>query len=607
MHKKLLKTFIVFIFLSLFNFKVNAQSIILSDYKYKMVTTYSDQDPLVYVSRFTNTNDDSLTAFCLQPHVAYSSNKEYEKQLNDNEYIFNLVKAYDTHFKQIEEKNEYYIATQILIWKEVSGIDYTFKEKDYQEYKDEILEYIKTFTNIPNMVTIDTLDCHLLEEYIIEKDFSDYDIYCDGIEILEKSNDLLKFKVIDLEPINKEIKLVNKYNPLDYSYTYISEVSQDLYVFEGDYDIKDTLRIEINTLDKKYININYSKIDTNNNPIKDAQFKLYEINSEDSDEELIFIHTNTDINIYELLSIDTSSYEYLDIKVSERYLKYVDNNIINTNELGYFECFIYDGYNLIKQAKVYVSDDILQTNNYYRVIDVKEVYSGFSFDVSVNVINNVLKGKDYYLCESEPNKGYEYLHKPCKFISSDYDNEVIEFVNNKRNFTLRLMKHNRDDIYLNNAKFIISYLYDDNEYSNTYATGALNIQRYDDNKYLIYKHIDDEECKIIEFKDDYYCLENAKIGDYLYYQSNSDVIDDSKLINNTKVIKGGFIIDDLPYSSTFNVEEIVAPSGYMITEASYQINADLNYSELTYTNYRVNEFNILPKKVHKIPKTCIDG
>lgn len=611
MYKKLLSILIISVCFGSLCVRVDAQE--MTDWTYKMVSTYSDQDERVYISRFENRINPDLTAFCLESTVQYNSGSTYEKVLNDDDYIFKLVRAYNTHFKQIEDKNEYYIATQILIWEETSETSYTFKNNDYFNYKEEIVNYINSMSETETQLIdgdTDTHECYLGEEYTINEDYSEYNVHGDGVEIIENSADALTFVVNELEPINKQIILEPVYDPKDYSYSYISNDSQNLYIFEGTYTLPETVYMNILTLTREdeYTSINYSKKDLKGKPIVDTEFGLYEINADEGDEELIFIQKSTPIDLYELLRVNVDQYANLALEVSQRYQKYLNEATINADEIGYFDCKVYADKALIKEKKVYVSDDMDQTDGSYLRIAVKAVFKGFSGDLQVNQINNIKKNKRYYLCETEPARGYEYTHNACKLVDTgNYSGETIEFNNANRRYTLQLLKHDRDDILLNGAKFKISYLENDKEVSSIYTTGSLNIKRINDNKYLIYKHQNDKKCQIVEFDGDHFCLDKAAEGNYYYYQANSDVVDDSLLSNSINVIKGGFMIENLPYDSSLTVEELEAPNGYMIGEATYSVEPNIEYSKIVFTNYRINEFIILPKTKYRVPKTCIDG
>lgn len=136
----------------------------------------------------------------------------------------------------------------------------------------------------------------------------------------------------------------------------------------------------------------------------------------------------------------------------------------------------------------------------------------------------------------------------------------------------------------------------------------MNIDRENNNRYLIFRHENEDDVKIIEFNGDYYSTNDVINGKYYYYQSNSNDINYSLLNNNyTYVLKGGFCIENMPYSSSITIEELVAPIGFMITEPIYHITPNISYSEITFRNFRVNEFDILPKKKFIVPKTCIEA
>ncbi len=611
MLKKLILIFLFICLISIPIQEIKAEEITMDSWNYKMVTTYSDNDPEVYISRFTNSDNSNLIAFCLEPTVHYNTGKKYQKVLNNNERIFKLVKAYQNYFKSKETKNEYYIATQILIWLEVGSVSYTFKGNDYSTYKDEINTYVNNMSDATSVIStnpISTMDCIIGEEYSYAIDTSKYNFSGDGIDIDTSLTDKITFIVNEELPTNKKLYITPKYNPKDYSFTYESSESQNLYIFEGDYEMPNTEYISINTIKKEFIDINYSKKDIDNNIIEGTKFALYEISNDINNNKIFFININKEINLYELLNINKDEYENLKIEVSPRYEKYLNGDVILTGEIGYFECTILNNDSIIKKEIIYVSDDIEQTNDNYNFKYIKEVYSGYSENKDINTIKDIKNDNKYYLCEIEPKKGYEYVHNACKLVdTSTYNGETIEFINKERKFNLKLMKHNREDILLDGAQFKLTYYEDDIEHSNIYITGSLNIKREDNKKYLIYKYQDDNDVKIVEFVDDYYLIDDNRTGVYYYYQSDIDAIDESLLTNKISLIKGGFIIEDLPYMSTLILQEIQAPLGYEIDKTIYNLNSDIPYSEIVFTNYRVNEFIILPKQKYISPQTCVEG
>lgn len=604
--------FIVFIIFSLDKLEVNAEGekIDMSNFKFDMLTDYADGTDDVKVSKFVSSNGE--VAFCLEPTTQYRPDKyKYRKYIFDNEKIYDLVRAYNL----LENKtDDLYIATQLLIWSEINDISYTFDNYDYKKEKEIVLNNINyeikpklLKSNINN-----SFDVKLNEEFLIEGNYTNYNIETEGIEILNNSENGLLIKVISEEPTTKYIYLNEIEDKKNNSILLKSNGvgndlgSQDLYYHEGDYPVLDKKIFKINIIKDEYFKINYSKRDIYGNNISNALFTLYQISDEQKENEIIFININTDIDLYKLLIDDYEEYSNLSVDVGERYNKYLNKNVINTNELGYFDCRIYSNQDLLVNQRIYVSNDSNENAGIYKKVYFNNFYNSISKDIDINTIENIpLEGK-YYLCESEPAKGYTYVHNPCSLIdSNEYKNETINFVNERRRYSLRLIKNNRNDIVLNNAKFKVTYF--DNEKENTvfYTTGGLSIDRINNNKYLFIKH--DHKIEKYDFVSDKFVLNNADAGKYYYYQSNNEIFDENELKECYEVVEGGFIIDDLPYSSKLIIEELEAPKGYMITEAKYEIYPDINYSEITFSNYRVNEFEILPAKKRKLPKTCVEN
>lgn len=578
----------------------------ISEWCFKMLTGKSDQDSEVVVSKYYKAKDREDIAFCVEPNQKFAPvNSEYYKKNNDNEMIYKIVKAYD----QLEQNDDnYFIAAQLLIWEETTGISYTFEGNDYIEYKNYLLNIINDQPKLKLTTKSIPFESYVGEEACINNDYTNYYVQGEGIEIIENNTESLKYIIRDEQPLIKTLY----FTPIDtddkHSFIYESETSQDLYHYDGEYSDLKPFSLNINTLLKpSFINIYYSKKDETQNNIVGAQFSVYEKDSNNPDEDLLFIQKDVNIDLYSAILGDYSSYTNLSLQVSERFDKYINENIIVAGEIGYFPYKIYDNSQLIKQGIVYVTNDLEISNGSYYKNSVKRIFRGYSEDLDINSINNLDSSKTYYLCESEPKNGYTYASEPCVIVdANNYTGEKFEFINSQRTYTLKLMKQSPEEVLLDGAKFKITYLEDDIEKNVFFVTGYLNIEREDDNRYLIYKHIDDTEAKVVEFDGDVYMEYVDKPGKYYYYQSNSQLIDYSLLNDNyINVLKGGFSIDNMPYSSSITVEELEAPKGFIITEPIYVITPDIAYSEITFKNYRINSFDIIPAKKFRIPKTCI--
>ncbi|MBR5341827.1 MAG: hypothetical protein IK151_07905, partial [Erysipelotrichaceae bacterium] len=356
------------------------------------------------------------------------------------------------------------------------------------------------------------------------------------------------------------------------------------------------------------VSINYSKKDTDGNPINGTRFTVYELDSQNNDFDLYFIHQNKSIDLLNVLEDKISSYDRnnLSISLSERFNRYLDETVINAKEKGYFPFKLYNGNDLIDEGIMYVSDGIDDTNGSYCLRKVRKIGDYYSSNSQVNTISNLESAKNYYLCESEPQKGYVYTDNPCKLINTSDENKVYDFVNEKRDYNLRLIKENPDHtIVLNGAKFRLTYSDDGNEKEMIFVTGALNLRNKHNRKYVLYRHENNENINVEETNGEYFIKKNMIPGKYYYCFSDDTEIDKSLLNKTVNVIDGGYEIEDLPYSSTLTIEELEAPKGYYIEEPTYELDPDISYSEIVFKNYRVNSFEIVPNNKRKIPKTCI--
>ena len=583
----------------------NEDTVNICEWSFKMLTKGSDQDKNVIVSKYYKAKDHDAIAFCVEPNESFKPvGSTYIRKQNKNENILNIVKAYHQLNK---EENEYYIAAQLLIWQQVNEISYTFNGCDYSSYKNEILDLINQKTLLKSQSSNEPIESYVNEVVELKEDYTDYNAQGEGIEIIENNENSFKYKIINEEPIYKTIYLSPIDNDEDHSYIYESDTSQDIYYYDGDYKELKPKTLSVKSLIKSSMSINYSKKNENGRPISGAEFSLYEINNS-YDKDLLFIQINKDINLFEAILNDYSIYNNLSIEVSERYQNSIKNGVINTSEIGYFPYEIFDNDILITNGIVYVMDDTQITNNLYSKSSVKRIFKGYSEDLDVNSINNIENNKAYYLCESEPKKGYTYASNPCVIVDTNtYTGETLDFINNTRTYTLRLMKQSPEKILLDGAKFKITYIDGLETNELIFTTGYLNIDRENNYKYLIYKHANDTNPTIKEFEDDTYIENVSKQGKYYYYQSDSNIVNNDLLNDKyVEVLKGGFIIENMPYSSSITVEELQAPKGFIITEPIYHITPDIKYSDITFKNYRINYLDIIPKKRFKFPKTCID-
>lgn len=324
---------------------------------------------------------------------------------------------------------------------------------------------------------------------------------------------------------------------------YFIEAHNDKFIDNDDYiyfEIEWKKTTEIKVINK-YANFDFSfkKVDEDGNDILNTEFKLYEIVK--NGDKLLFINTDSQIDLYE--AFDLKQYDNPRIEISERYKNCIDGYIFKTNEKGYFTYDIYDNETLVKQDKAYIVDNNKLSNGNYNYINVSLIDTIYS--EKENIINNLDKTKEYILCEYTPNIGYVYADDPCIIINKDTAKIEYTFVNKKRTFTLRLMKKDADeDIYLDGAKFLITYKDNDgNVVSKEYITGADNIQ-------------------------------------------------------------GGFEINDILYCDEILVKETQAPVGYYIDNEQYIISPNLQYSDITFENIREDTAIIIPP--YKPVKTCVE-
>lgn len=601
--KKLIRLIVLFLITCMVNKNLYAESKYedMSKITQTILLQHCDQRDELKISRFHN-NETDRDLFCIEPDVDYRTDLyKYQKNASEDIELYKFYRAYE----KLGHSDESFITIQLLIWEYVSGIRYTFDGKDVSNYLENEAKQIlnEEITPISEDILIDVMP-GVLQEYEIDN-IDNYEINFDDVDVFEISENKIKFVINNYSNEPKKIILARKNNIPEGSYIYKSNKSQDLYSFEGIIDNVKNINLNLKTLNDN-LSVSFRKTDINNNPIEGAEFTLYELSDEGLN-NLYFINTDVDVDILLLTvkNIDGLALEDIKIEVSERYAKYLNGFVINTNEVGYLPFKITYKDQIIKQGRIYVFNNIIEDKLIYKANVVKNYYTT---NDEINTIDGLKMNKNYYLCESEPQKGYEYVSNPCVFIDTHNDSykETFNFINNKRNYTFKLIKNNPDyTIMLNEAKFKLTYLDNSETKEIIFKTGALNIKREDDNRYVIYKHENSDQVYIDEFKNDYFIKDNVAYGTYLYYQSNDNLIDYTKFNNKTYVIEGTYIIEDIPYNSKLTIKELEAPKGYFIEDDTYELNADISYSEITFKNYRVNQFDIIPQNKRRIPKTCI--
>jgi len=570
-------------------------------FKIAILLQHCDQSDEIKVVRLRNTLTGK-DAFCLQPHVNYKPNvNEYFKIADGTKALYDLYQAYE----QLEKTEDAFITVQLMIWEELTGEQLTFDGKDASDYlKDEVLELIAENSKKPDPEIIND-EAYIGETRTIQiENLDKYNIITD-IKIIESDEDSLSYEVEDDSKENAVIQLIPKSEIPEGAYIYSSENSQDIYAFEGAYEPLKARNINIR-IQSDDLSITYQKLDHDDQPIEGAEFTLYRIDPEGS-QSICFLKNEENVDLYEKLLTDLSGYERgrLSILVSERYAQYLDDGFIRTAELGYFPYILKYDDQIIKEGRIYVTDTL---NESFKEVKTEKIKTVSSLDQEINSVSGLKANSQYYFCESEPKKGYTYAAEPCHLIDTSDDTylNLQEFRNERRTYTLHLIKNNPlKNIALDGALFRLNYLDEGKEKEYIFKTGSLNIFREDNCKYLIYRHENSDDCHIVELNADQYIEDDVPYGIYHYYLSNDFNIDPSKFNRTVKVEQGSFIIENLPYSAVLKLEELEAPKGYFIDEAKFELSPSIAYGEITFTNSRVNSFDIIPNNRRKIPKTCI--
>ena len=567
----------------------------MSKWSFKILLQHADQSDKLKVVRFKNKETDRF-GFCLEPEVDYAPLEySYEKSLFDDDRVFNIYRA----FENLGE--DYYIAAQLMIWEYKTGVRYSFDGKDASDFGEEkILDKIKEFSEQSETKEI-TVFAEKGETSVINvENLKDYDIVQSDVDILEMTETEIRYQYTGGGEDSKII-LESHQSLMSGSFIYHSNESQDIYSYEGDYGQEKKIIIHVkqkNDIDGTF-SYSFRKTDSKGNPLPGALFRIYEI-AEEGDEFLL-IKKGAKIEFSVLFDGLQS------IELSERYEKYMDGTSFFINEIGFFPYTVTSDSKKHKGIAFVCDDDHLSDASVKIIYGIK-IDELFSSDKEINTIENLDSTKQYILCEIEPRKGYTFASDPCVMVNSMTATEkAAEFVNRKRRFDLKLYKENEErNILLNGAKFMVSYIDKGDRKEHVFVTGALNIHKDKEGSYIMYRHENEENIHISMFEGNEFIKENIRPGKYYYCITDETNINNSSLLNReTEVSEGSFTIFDIPYFSQIDITELEAPKGYFIEEASYSINADLDYSQIVFRNFRMNRSEIIPGKKHKFPKTCV--
>lgn len=257
---------------------------------------------------------------------------------------------------------------------------------------------------------------------------------------------------------------------------------------------------------------------------------------------------------------------------------YLDNyqiNIYNSENVNVLSC-LSDDMGLVDISRL---DDGI----YYYMINDTKLY--FEVKTSDTFIYRGLKrNREYLICESRPNKAYDYISSPCQYLNTNQlDKEIyeIEFINDIRKIELLFKKTNLSKrITLNNSIFEVTLTDGENVKNIKYISGGIIFQANPQDKYLYIKNLEDDEVRELVIDHQEIIIKDLKEGDYLLASSENKLKDSSELIwRPYSVIKGSFIIKDVPYNTIVKLTEISAPDGYLINHSIIDIAIDLDYED----------------------------
>ena len=586
--KKVFKILMICLFLSSLCKPARAEEegFDMSIWSFKILLQHADQSDELKVVRFKN-KDSGRDGFCMEPLVDYvPTGNVYVKEEVRDKAVFDIFRAYELLGE------DYYIAAQLMIWENNTGVRYSFEGKDAADYGEaDILETIKGFNDpiIEEEYTIDAI--RNKENSITVKGLSDYEIESSGVQILSTENEQIKFQISEG---NCDIILRSKKNIETGSYRYHSETSQDLFSYEGDYSPAKRIIYHLNGIDESF-SVSFTKTDEGGRSLEGTVFSVYAID-EQGDREILLIKKGTPIDFNEVYQEEHSS-----VETSERYQRYFDGTYFQSEEIGFFP-YSYGDHE--GTAFVCNDDELVKT---FQLLNARFIKDYVATDSEVQTIDDLDPDQTYLIAETKPLNGYEFSSDPLiKTDAQKAKEHVYSFVNHKRHYDLKLYKENEEHtILLDGARFSLTYEKDGEEKSYEFVTGALNIFKDEEGAYVLYRHESDENVYIGEFKGNSFIKENMRPGRYYYCISDDTNINNCSLYKSTEVSTGSFRIEDLPYDAKVTVRELKAPKGYFIDENEYELHADIDYSSLTFKNYRVNQFDIFANKRHKIPKTCI--
>ena len=240
MLKKILKIFITLVAITCVYANTNDSTLIKNRYE-NVYAVYDGEDRvhLFYAQRYT-LND--ITAYCIEPGLAidtnvYSSTEDWSITNLDNEeknYI-RLVAYYGYDYPG-HNNMKYYLATQELIWRKITGREVYWVEGDsvdspridIEDEKNEIINLANNHTKKPSFDN-QTIEVSLGTTTIIDENdiLSDYEIYSSDIDDVIIEENKLKITINSyLE--NAEIRLVKKHYTNSVALIYYSGNNQKM-------------------------------------------------------------------------------------------------------------------------------------------------------------------------------------------------------------------------------------------------------------------------------------------------------------------------------------------------------------------------------------------
>lgn len=446
------KLILIMIFSIFISFKVDAKEVTVTTGMLENIYSNRQLNSVTYWGKFGYIYVDGKIGYCVDPtHIIsssiYSSSNDFSSLNISNETLSKIEDyayygyGYDNHLS-----NEYYMATQSLIWEALDNYNVYFTTKsnrsgdiiDISSYKYEILNTIASNNNIPKIPTV--INGKVGEKSILDENISlkDYELVNSDDQVKIENGKLnIKF----LNEGTKEYVLKKKIRDNDVSILFQSPNSQtvSLLGITNKQDIK--FKVTSIPLKKAIIRI-YKRDGITKNLVQGtASFKIKNLDTGKyiSNEEIDVFKTNAlgllELNFelvegnYRLEEIEAPYGYFLNDNFFDFSIK--DDSILIEDkylDFDFFDMPILCSLKIIKKDSL--SGKFLKDAKFNVLDEFGNIITSISTDENGEALVDSLRYGKYYIQEIEAPEGY-LKDDLTKLIEINNEKVEFEFLNTK--------------------------------------------------------------------------------------------------------------------------------------------------------------------------------